>query len=70
MSRSNEEVALVWKLKITRLVASKHYQEANTNIGAFFNFADHHGFIRLRYEVELLQVRISIELGDFSSAMI
>ena len=53
-------------MRIQRMMAQRDFEQAHEHILAFFKFLGQHEFLSMKLEVELMQVQIYIELGDFS----
>jgi hypothetical protein len=70
MTRTNLEVALVWLMRIKRLVREKDFNQAHGSIMAYIKFCQQYGFTKLKLEAELMHCQIYIELGEFSNAML
>ena len=70
MTKSNADIAMVWLMKVKRLIAMKDFNQAHSNLGHLIKFAGQHDYSQVKLECELLHSQIYIELGDFSQAMI
>ena len=69
MTKSNQEVAISWIMRIKRLVYQKDYNSAHSNIKQLLKLCEQHGFTEFKIEAELLHTQIYTELGDYSQAM-
>jgi uncharacterized protein HemY len=70
MTKSNADIAMVWLMKVKRLIAMKDYNQAHANIGKLIKFAGQHDYSQVKLECELLHSQIYIEVGDYSQGMI
>eukprot|EP00347_Sterkiella_histriomuscorum_P022054 403331848 len=70
MTRSSTETAIVWILKVKRLLKLQNHNSAHQNINELIKFCSQYGLSCFKLEAELLHCRLYLQLQDYSSAML